>query len=58
MTVTFTPAAERDTRWRRETAARFGFGDLVLVATSCFVALAIGLAYPDRSMRDPMRRST
>ena len=48
MTVTFTPAAERDTRWRRESAARFGFGDLVLVATSCFVALAIALTYAGR----------
>src|SRR5438046_676370 len=48
MTVTFTPAAQRDTRWRRERAARFGLGDLLLVATSCFVALAIGLAYVGR----------
>src|SRR2546430_590505 len=48
MTVTFTPAAQRDTRWRRERAARLGLGDLLLVATSCFVALAIGLAYVGR----------
>lgn len=48
MAVTFTPAAERGTRWRRERAGRFGLGDLLLVATSCFVALAIGLAYVGR----------
>src|SRR6185503_14615725 len=48
MTVTFTPAAERDTRRQRERARRFGIGDLLLVATSCFVALAIALAYVGR----------
>src|SRR6266849_7726222 len=48
MTVTFTPAAERGTRWRRERAGRFGLADFLLVATSGFVALAIGLAYVGR----------
>ena len=48
MAVTFTPAAERDTRRHRERAARFATGDLILVATSCVIALAIGLAYAGR----------
>src|SRR5947208_14828393 len=48
MAVTFTPAAEREVRWRRERASGFLFGDRVLVATSCVVALAIGLAYVGR----------
>jgi cell division protein FtsW (lipid II flippase) len=48
MAVTFTPAAERGVRWRRERESRFGVGDLVLVATSSVVALAIALAYVGR----------
>src|SRR5262249_4156216 len=57
MTVTFTPAAERIARHRRERSARFGRGDLVLVATSFVVALAIGLAYAGRfaTLADPDR---
>jgi cell division protein FtsW (lipid II flippase) len=48
MAVTFTAAAERDAIWRRARVARFAVGDLVLVATSCVVALAIALAYAGR----------
>jgi cell division protein FtsW (lipid II flippase) len=48
MAVTFTPAGERATRRRRERASRLRLGDLVLISTSCVVALAIGLAYAGR----------
>ena len=48
MAVTFTPAAERDASRRRARATRVGAGDLILVATSCVVALAIALAYVSR----------
>jgi cell division protein FtsW (lipid II flippase)/cell division protein FtsI/penicillin-binding protein 2 len=48
MAVTFLPAAERAASWQRQRVARVGLGDLVLLATSCVVALAIGLAYVGR----------
>ena len=48
MAVTVTRAAERSVRQQRERASRFEAGDAVLLATACFVALAIALAYAGR----------
>jgi cell division protein FtsW (lipid II flippase) len=47
MTVTYTPAAERDLR-RSRRATRPGFSDAMLWATSLVVALGIALAYLGR----------
>ena len=48
MAVTYVSAEQRGLRLQRERASQFGHADLVLVATSCVVALAIGLAYAGR----------
>jgi cell division protein FtsW (lipid II flippase) len=48
MTVTYTLAAERDTRRTRRRARMFGVSDLLMLATSCVALFAIGLAYTGR----------
>jgi cell division protein FtsW (lipid II flippase) len=48
MTLTYTAAAERDTRRTRQRARVFGVSDLLFVATSCVALSAIGLAYAGR----------
>jgi len=48
MAVTVTTAAQRILRLRREHASQFGPADLALAATSCVLALGIGLAYLGR----------
>lgn len=48
MSVTYIPSAERSDRWRLERAARISLPDLLLIATSCIAAVAIGLAYVGR----------
>ena len=46
--VTYTSAAERDTRRTQQRARTFGVSDLLIVATSLVALLAIGLAYAGR----------
>jgi cell division protein FtsW (lipid II flippase) len=48
MTVTYMPAAVRDTRRTRQRARMFGVSDFLMWATSCVALFAIGLAYTGR----------
>ncbi|MEP7310528.1 MAG: FtsW/RodA/SpoVE family cell cycle protein [Acidobacteriota bacterium] len=48
MTVTYTSAADRDSRRTHQRARRFGAADLLMWATSCVAFFAIGLAYTGR----------
>src|SRR5438132_13879791 len=48
MTLTYTLAAERDTRRTRQHARLFGVSDLLMWATSCVALFAISLAYTGR----------
>jgi cell division protein FtsW (lipid II flippase) len=48
MTVTYTSAADRDTRRTRRHARLFGVADALMWATSCVALLAISLAYTGR----------
>lgn len=48
MAVTFTRAADRVVRQQRLLANRFAAGDIVLLAASSLVLIAIGLAYTGR----------
>ena len=48
MTLTYTPAAERDTRRARQRARALGISDVLMLATSCVALFAIGLAYAGR----------
>jgi hypothetical protein len=48
MTLTYTPAAERDTLRTRQRASTIGVADLLMLATSCVALFAISLAYAGR----------
>jgi cell division protein FtsW (lipid II flippase) len=48
MTLTYTPASERDTRRTRQRARAIGIADLLMWATSCVAVFAIALACAGR----------
>jgi hypothetical protein len=48
LTVSYTTAADRDSRRTRQRAQKFGSHDVLMWATTCVALLAISLAYSGR----------